>query len=138
MRLLRPIAALAKVIYAALFGFTVGVVGLAILMTILMILAETRSPFPVKDVSQRKPYADFIGREYRLVNDMEAVVWNDFPDKKTLLTVTLMRPPGIANRFVSDVIDIQRGQRLRIVSASRQFARSNGILDPADYQAISN
>ena len=79
------------------------------------------SPFPVTDISDRQPYANFIGREYRLTADLLAIAWNDFPDKEKILAVTLTPPPGTKNRFVSATVPVQRGRRLRIVAARQQW-----------------
>jgi hypothetical protein len=67
-----------------------------------MILAfgGIRSPFPDTEITHQKPYADFVGREYRVVSDVSAYVWNDFPDKTTIVWISLIPPPGVRNRFV--------------------------------------
>jgi hypothetical protein len=75
-----------------------------------------------KEVSGQKPFSDFIGREYRVTGDVTAHAWNDFPDKEKILTITLMTPPGVANRFVSYRRRLDPGQSVRIVSAWRSFA----------------
>jgi hypothetical protein len=77
--------------------------------------------FPETDISHEKPYADFVGREYRVTGRVNALGWNDFPDKATILSVSLMPSPGARNRFVSYSIPLQLGQRVRIISARRQF-----------------
>src|SRR5262245_34512944 len=38
-------------------------------------------PAPHAEVTNRKPFADYIGRDYRIVGDVSALAWNDFPDK---------------------------------------------------------
>ena len=48
--------------------------------------------------------------------------WNDFPDKAKILSISLMQPPGVRNRFVSYVTPLERGQRVRIVGAWRRFS----------------
>jgi hypothetical protein len=77
--------------------------------------------FPEADVSREEPYEDFVGREYRVAGQVTALVWNDFPDKAKILTVSLMPSPGARNRFVSYSIPLKPGQRVRIVSAWRRF-----------------
>jgi hypothetical protein len=80
------------------------------------------SPFPTTEVTDRKPYADFIGQEFRVADGVRATAWNDFPDKAKILSITLDPTPGVRNRFVSYVTPLQEGQRIRIVSAWRRFA----------------
>jgi hypothetical protein len=96
------------------------------LIAVLIILGVggVRLPFwfPDTDVSHEKPYADFVGREYRLTGHVTALAWNDFPDKAKFLNVSLMPSPGARNRFVSYGIPLPLGQRVRIISAWRQYA----------------
>lgn len=98
------------------------VCGLLALVIILIMLAMGGwgSPVPGSAISDRKPYADFLGREYRVVGVVSAYAWNDFPDKATILSISLMSPPGVRNRFVSYVTPLKLGQRVRIVSALRR------------------
>ena len=91
-------------------------------ISLLMVLAEASSPFPITEVTHRKPYVDFIGRECRVVADVRATAWNDFPDKAKIVTIGLNGPPGVRNRYVSYVTPLKPGQTVRIVSAWRQFA----------------
>jgi len=96
---------------------------IAVLSSALIILGVGgyRVPwFPSTDVSHEKPYADFVGREYRVTGHVTALAWNDFPDKAKILRVSLT-PPAARNRFVSYSIPLQLGQRVRIISAWRQF-----------------
>ena len=89
---------------------------------LLMLAAGgVQSPLPDTEVTHQKPYADFVGREYRVTSDVSAYLWNDFPDKAKILTITLMPPPGVRNRFVSKVIPLEAGQKVRIVSAWRRL-----------------
>jgi hypothetical protein len=90
-------------------------------VSLLMVLAETPSPFPVIEITRQQPYVDFIGRECRIVADVRATAWNDFPDKAKILRVTLMPSPGVKNRFVSSVTPLKLGQRVQIVSAWQQL-----------------
>jgi hypothetical protein len=96
------------------------------LIAVLIILGVggVRLPFWFRstDVSHEKPYADFVGREYRVTGQVSALAWNAFPDKAKILNVSLMPSPGARNRFVSYSIPLQPGQRVRIISAWRQFA----------------
>jgi hypothetical protein len=85
-------------------------------------IAGYASPFPVVEITHQKPYADFVGREYRVVGDVRAIAWNDFPDKARILEISLMPPPGVRNRFVTSQTRLKPGQIVRIVSAWRQFA----------------
>jgi len=91
------------------------------------------------------------------------MAWNDFPDKAKILNVSLTSPPGAHNRFVSYSIPLKLGQRVRIISAWRQFTlfefsykyvvdvpgaglpegiaitmkvNSDGVPDPLVYEAI--
>jgi len=79
------------------------------------------NPFPEEEITHRKPYADFVGREYRVASDVSALAWNDFPDKAKVLVISLMSPPLVRNRFVSYVTPLKPGQRVRIVDARRRF-----------------
>ena len=90
-------------------------------LAIVLGVSGVRLPPPETDVSHHKPYADFIGREYQVVSDVNAYAWNDFPDKDTILSISLLPPPGAGNRFVSWKTPLKQGQRVRIVSASRSF-----------------
>jgi hypothetical protein len=78
------------------------------------------APSP-REVSQRQPFASFVGHEYRIASDLIATGWNDFPNKSKILLIALRPPPGTANRFVSFRRGLKAGQRLRLVSAWRQF-----------------
>ena len=71
------------------------------------------------EITQQKPYFGFIGREYRVISSVSAYAWNDFPDKATILQISLMPPPAIKNRFVSYMTPLPLGQRVSIVSAWR-------------------
>lgn len=73
------------------------------------------------EVTNQKPYSDFIGREYRVIGPVAALAWNDFPDKAKILVVSLTSPPGAQNRFVSYKIPLQPGQKVRILSAWRSL-----------------
>ena len=101
---------------AWLAAAAVGYVVFLVIVTVGGIL----SPFPVTDISSRPPYAGVIGREYTLKSKLVAVAWNDFPDKKKILSITL-QPMGHGNRFVSAHVDVQRWQRLRVVGARQQW-----------------
>ena len=105
------------------------VCGLLALVIILIMLAMGGwgSPVPGSAISDRKPYADFLGREYRVVGVVSAYAWNDFPDKATILSISLMSPPGVRNRFVSYVTPLKLGQRVRIVSAVRSSHLSGSV-----------
>ena len=109
----QPVRAVAKWVTIGAFGL----LALAIVLT----AGGVRSPFPPTEVTSRKPYSDFIGREYRVVSNVSAYAWNEFPDKATIRSISIMPPPGTANRFVSSVRPLQLGQAIRIVSAWREF-----------------
>ena len=94
-----------------------GLLALAIVLTV----GGMRSPFRPTEITHQEPYAGFVGREYRVTSNVSAYVWNDFPDTAKILSISLMPPPGIRNRFVSHAIRIQQGQRIRIVGAWREF-----------------
>jgi hypothetical protein len=97
------------------------VAGGLLVLVIVLGVGGIRSPFPPTEITQQKPYADFVGREYRVVSGVSAYAWNDFPDKAKILSVSLMPPPGVRNRFVSYVTLLQPGQRVRIVRAWRHI-----------------
>lgn len=82
-----------------------------------------RVPFLVNetDVTHKKPFADFVGRVYLVKGRVDALAWNDFPDKAKILSVSLT-PPSARNRFVSYTIPLEHGQRVRVISAQRTFA----------------
>jgi hypothetical protein len=50
-------------------------------LVIVVGLGGIPSPFSSTEITQQKPYADFVGREYRVVSDVSAYAWNDFPDR---------------------------------------------------------
>jgi hypothetical protein len=132
-------------------------------LVVVLAVGGVRLPIPKTEVTHDRPYADFIGREYRVSGAVSALAWNDFPDKTKILNVSLMPSPGARNRFVSYRIPLQPGQRIRIVSAWRRFAlvefsyhylvlvpdaglpdgvpismsvKSDGVPDPLVYEAI--
>src|SRR5687767_7799599 len=80
-----------------------------------------RTPFPPTEITQRQPYANLVGRDYRIVSEVIAHAWNEYPDEQTISSVSLIRPPGVANRFVSQRISLKPGQTLRIISAWQRF-----------------
>jgi hypothetical protein len=96
------------------------VFGLLALLIVLTV-AGVRSPFPPTEITHQRPYSDFIGREYRVKSNVAAYAWNDFPDKAKILSISLLPPPGIRNRFVSYGIPLQHGQTIRLVGAWREF-----------------
>jgi hypothetical protein len=144
-----------------------GLFALAICWTVVMLIlgiGGVMVPFPVTEISRQKPYVDYIGREYRVTSDVDALMWNDFPDKAKILSISLMPPPSVANRFVSFKKRLQPGQVVRVVGAQRQFdgfgfhreyvvlvpdaglpggipvtidTNSDGVLDPRVYEPIS-
>ena len=113
-----------KMVFSVMMWTVVAAFGLiAVLFSagIILGVGGYPSPFPDTDVSHEKPYADFIGREYRVTGHVSAFAWNDFPDKEKILSVSLTHRQA-RNRFVSYSIPLQRGQRVRIISAWRHFA----------------
>lgn len=110
---IRIVVAIVKwIAFAAL-----GLLALAIVLTV----GGVRSPFPPTEITHEEPYFARIGREYRVTSDVSAYAWNDFPDKTKILSISLMPPPGMRNRFVSYVVPLRRGQTIRLVSAWREF-----------------
>ena len=110
-KLERLLVRLAKWVVFGFFG----------LVFAILMLAGVRTPWPATETTHQKPYADFVGREYRVVSEVSAYAWNDYPDKAKIQSISLISPPGIDNRFVSYVIPLKTGQRIRIVSAWRQL-----------------
>lgn len=96
------------------------------LFTVAIVLGVggVRLPFwiPDTELTHQRPYADFVGREYRVTGHVSALAWNDFPNKTKILNVSLMPSPGARNRFVSYSVPLQLGQRIHIISAWRTFA----------------
>lgn len=97
---------------------------LFIFLVILVVLGIGGIQVPMlhAEITHQKPFADFIGREYRVKGSLTAFAWNDFPNKDKILAVSLMPPPGVKNRFVSFTKSLPLGQRIRIVSAWRYIA----------------
>jgi hypothetical protein len=116
MRVARFVWRLAKFIM-------LGVLGLVALGAILFTVAGIgmQIPAPKTEVTNRKPFADHIGRQYRVVGNVSALAWNDFPDKGTILSISLMSPPLVRNRFVSYSKQLRSGQTVRIVSTWRHL-----------------
>jgi|GEM_PF-6301946 hypothetical protein len=87
-------------------------------------LAGYQIPFWPEDteVTNEKPFSSYIGQELRVMGDVTALAWNDFPDKNKILVVSLTSPPGASNRFVSRRIPLRRGQRVIILSAWRSLS----------------
>ena len=70
------------------------------------------------EVTNEMPFNSLIGRELVTKVSIQATAWNDFPDKEKILSVTLDPPPGQArNRFVSYQIGLEKGQRIKLLSA---------------------
>ena len=155
MRRIRILVAVAKRVVIAAFGL--------LALAIVLSVAGVRSPFPPTEITHQEPYSHFIGREYRVTSDVSAYAWNDFPDKAKILSISLVPPPGIRNRFVSYVIPLQHGQSIRLVGAWREFpsfarfyvvsvpgaglpdgititmaVNSDGIPDPGVYEPTDN
>lgn len=93
-------------------------------IVIVIGLGGYQIPFCPSDteVTHEKPFSSFIGREYRVMGDVTALAWNDFPDKNKILVVSLTSPAGASNRFVSHRIPLQQGQKILILSAWRSFS----------------
>jgi hypothetical protein len=110
---LRSTVALAKWVALAACGF--------LALVIVLGVGGVQVPWPATETTQQKPYIDFVGREYRVISSVSAYAWNDFRDKAKILSISLIPPPGVRNRFVSRVTPLQPGQRVRIISAWRHF-----------------
>jgi hypothetical protein len=141
----------------------IGLLGVIIIIG----LSGYQVPFWPSDteVTNEKPFSSYIGRELRVMGDVTALAWNDFPDKSKILVVSLTSPPGASNRFVSRRIPLLRGQRVFILSAWRSLSLfeftyyylvsvpgaglprdipiqlkigSDGILDPLVYEPVQS
>jgi hypothetical protein len=95
--------------------------GALLAVLIILAIAGYGPPAPRTEVTEQRPYADYVGREFRIVGDISATAWNDFPDRAKILSVTLDPPPGTRNRFVSYAIPMKRGQRVRVLRAWRSY-----------------
>jgi hypothetical protein len=104
-----------------LVKWSVLAVGGLLAVVIVLGVGGVQVPWPPTETTQQKPYADFVGHEYRVISSVSAYAWNDFPDKTKIQSISLLPPPGVRNRFVSYVTPLQPGQRIRIVSAWRHF-----------------
>jgi hypothetical protein len=89
----------------------------ALVLVIALAMGGCRTPFPPTEITQRQPYVNFVGRDYRIVSEVIAHAWNEYPDEQKISSVSLIRPPGVANRFVSQRVSLKPGQPLRIISA---------------------
>ncbi len=96
-------------------------VGALLAVLIILGIAGYGPPAPRTEVTGQRPYADYVGREFRIVGDISATAWNNFPDRAKILSVTLDPPPGTRNRFVSYVIPMKNGQRVRVLKAWRSY-----------------
>ena len=88
---------------------------------IMWSIAGYSIPIPDTEITQKEPFAQFIGREYRIKTPTDAMFWNDFPDKEKILTVTI-GPASARTRFVTKILPLHVGQKIRIVSAWKHFA----------------
>ena len=105
---------------------SVAVAAFAVLVTLIVLGVAGYGPRASEtEVTHQKPYSDFVGREYRVIEDISACAWNDFPDKAKILSITLDPPPCTRNRFVSSATPLQKGQRIRILSAWRSYPLFN-------------
>ncbi len=118
---IRLLVRLAKWAGLAIGGLLAVSCCLIVLMIVLVMAGAGINLSSNTEVTRQKPYIDFIGREYRVVGEARAYAWNDFPDKAKILEITLMGPPGVANRFVSYSRPLKQGKRVRIVCAWRQL-----------------
>jgi hypothetical protein len=50
-------------------------------LVIVLGVGGVQVPWPPTETTQQKPYADFVGREYRVISSVSAHAWNDYPDK---------------------------------------------------------
>ncbi len=66
-------------------------------LLIILGLGGFASPFPDTEITHRKPYADFVGHEYRVTSAVSAYSWNAFPDKARIVSISLVPPPGVNN-----------------------------------------
>jgi hypothetical protein len=74
-----PVSRTGRVAKFVMFG-AFGLVALgAILFTALGVAMQV--PAPQTEVTNRQPFADYIGREYRVVGNVSALAWNDFPTR---------------------------------------------------------
>jgi hypothetical protein len=108
-----------------------GLLGL-IVISIALGVSGYRIPISDTEITQRDPFAKFIGHEYIVKTPTEAMFWNDFPSKEKILNVSI-GPATAKTRFVSKIVPIRVGQRVRIVSAWQSFA----LLDSIKYYRIS-
>lgn len=122
---IRMLVSIVKWMAVAAFGL--------LAVVIVLGLGGVRSPFPDTEVTHERPYADFVGREYRVKGHITALAWNDFPDKTSILVVSLMPSPVVRNRFVSYSIPLQLGQTVQIISAWRHFA----LVEFTNYYMVS-
>lgn len=145
-----------------------GLFSVAGLFTFLVMWGIAGYDLPISDteITQEEPFAKFVGREYRLKVSTEAMFWNDFPDKEKILTVSI-GPASAKNRFVTKIVSLADGQKIRIMSAWSYFTlegfkkyymvsfpdldfgvpagvpirlnvKSDGIPDPLLYEPISD
>ncbi|WP_413578610.1 hypothetical protein ACLVWU_08740 [Bdellovibrio sp. HCB290] len=108
-----------------------GVLG-AIVVLIALGVGGYRLPVSDAEVTQREPFSKFIGREYLVKVPIEAMFWNDFPNKEKIVSVSI-GPATAKTRFVSKIVPIGVGQRIRLVSAWQSFA----LLESNKYYRVS-
>jgi hypothetical protein len=119
MKFARFVWKLTKFVMFGVFGFVALGATLFTVAGIGMLI-----PAPRTEITNRKPFADYIGCEYRVVGNVSALAWNEFPDKDTIRSFSLMSPPLVRNRFVSYTKQLSFGQTVRIVSAWRYLTLS--------------
>jgi hypothetical protein len=71
-----------------------------------------------EEITFTKPYADFIGREYRVItDDLHAYGVYDSLDSKKLIEITLIPGVGIGGPEIAFRKPVPKGQVIRILSA---------------------
>jgi hypothetical protein len=69
-----------------------GAIGAVAVGAILLTVAGAGMQIPARraDVTNRRPFVGFVGREYRVGGNVSALAWNGFPDKQRIVSISLM------------------------------------------------
>jgi hypothetical protein len=90
-------------------------------MAALAVMSAGCGPAEATDVTGQQPYAKFIGREYRIIREVDAYGIKMDPRDEQPAVILLMPRPGIAGWEVAFRKPLEKGQTFRIRGAKHRF-----------------